>query len=108
MKLQRFFELELTVSQLEELKKLTAIAPFLDTELDNLTLGQLKKIGAELGPSTDEEQCIVMIELMITRRCRKCGCTDHDCHQCIEKTGEPCHWIEEDLCSACQPIITNL
>jgi hypothetical protein len=19
----------------------------------------------------------------------------------IEKTGEPCHWVEEDLCSAC-------
>jgi hypothetical protein len=35
------------------------------------------------------------------RRCRMCGCTDDDCHQCIEKTGHPCHWVEEDLCSAC-------
>jgi hypothetical protein len=35
------------------------------------------------------------------RRCRVCGCTDDDCHQCIEKTGEPCWWVEEDLCSAC-------
>jgi hypothetical protein len=35
------------------------------------------------------------------RRCRICGCTDDDCHQCIEKTGEPCHWVEDDLCSAC-------
>jgi hypothetical protein len=35
------------------------------------------------------------------RRCRVCGCTDDDCRQCIEKTGEPCHWVEEDLCSAC-------
>jgi hypothetical protein len=35
------------------------------------------------------------------RRCRVCGCTDDDCHQCIEKTGEPCHWVGEDLCSAC-------
>jgi DNA polymerase-3 subunit beta len=35
------------------------------------------------------------------RRCRVCGCTDDDCSQCIEKTGEPCHWVEEDLCSAC-------
>jgi hypothetical protein len=35
------------------------------------------------------------------RRCRVCGCTDDDCHQCIEKTGEPCYWVEEDLCSAC-------
>jgi hypothetical protein len=35
------------------------------------------------------------------RRCRICGCTDDDCRQCIEKTGEPCYWVEEDLCSAC-------
>ena len=25
--------------------------------------------------------------------CRDCGC--------IERTGEPCFWIEDDLCSAC-------
>lgn len=36
------------------------------------------------------------------RKCRVCGCTDDDCSQCIEKTGEPCSWVEEDLCSACQ------
>jgi hypothetical protein len=35
------------------------------------------------------------------RRCRVCGCTDNDCHQCVEKTGHPCHWVAEDLCSAC-------
>jgi hypothetical protein len=35
------------------------------------------------------------------RRCRVCGCTDDDCRQCIEKTGEPCYWVEDDLCSAC-------
>jgi ParB/RepB/Spo0J family partition protein len=35
------------------------------------------------------------------RKCRVCGCTDDDCSQCVEKTGEPCHWVEEDLCSAC-------
>jgi hypothetical protein len=33
--------------------------------------------------------------------CRVCGCTDEDCRQCIRKTGEPCHWVEPDLCSAC-------
>lgn len=37
------------------------------------------------------------------RACRVCGCTDMDCRQCVEKTGEPCHWVEEDLCSACVP-----
>lgn len=35
------------------------------------------------------------------RVCRVCGCTTLDCRQCIEKTGEPCHWVEPDLCSAC-------
>jgi transcriptional regulator with XRE-family HTH domain len=33
--------------------------------------------------------------------CRVCGCTDSDCSGCIERTGEPCHWLEETLCSAC-------
>ena len=37
--------------------------------------------------------------------CRVCGCTEEDCSQCIEKTGEPCSWVEDDepgcLCSAC-------
>ena len=36
------------------------------------------------------------------RKCRICGCTDNDCRQCIKKTGNPCWWVEEDLCSACQ------
>jgi len=35
------------------------------------------------------------------RRCRICGCTDEDCSDCIARTGEPCSWVEEDLCSAC-------
>lgn len=34
-------------------------------------------------------------------KCRVCKCTDDDCRQCIERTGEPCHWVEPDLCSAC-------
>ena len=33
--------------------------------------------------------------------CRRCGCTDFDCADCIERTGTPCHWVEPDLCSAC-------
>lgn len=35
------------------------------------------------------------------RTCRVCGCTDDDCSQCIAKTGTPCSWVEDDLCSAC-------
>lgn len=40
-------------------------------------------------------------ENFIIQRCKVCGCTDEDCWQCIEKTGQPCHWIGENLCSAC-------
>lgn len=35
------------------------------------------------------------------QKCRVCGCTQNDCRQCIEKTGSPCYWVEDDLCSAC-------
>lgn len=36
-----------------------------------------------------------------TWKCRVCGCTDDDCSRCIDKTGQPCHWVSENLCSAC-------
>jgi len=35
------------------------------------------------------------------RICLKCGCTDDNCRHGIEKTGVPCYWIAENLCSAC-------
>lgn len=35
------------------------------------------------------------------RICRVCHCTDLDCSDCIRRTGAPCWWVEEDLCSAC-------
>jgi len=31
--------------------------------------------------------------------CRVCGCTEE--HACFGRSGEPCHWVEEDLCSRC-------
>lgn len=42
------------------------------------------------------------------RVCRVCGCTDDNCIQCVRKTGRPCHWVEEDLCSACAPAEADL
>lgn len=36
------------------------------------------------------------------RRCRVCKCTEYNCSQCVKKTGQPCSWIEDDLCSACR------
>ena len=47
------------------------------------------------------EQLAVLTHELEARRCRQCGCTDHDCGLCIDRTGEPCSWIEGDLCSAC-------
>ena len=41
------------------------------------------------------------------RKCRVCGCTDDDCLQCIEKTGLRCHWVEDDLCSACKTTVVS-
>jgi hypothetical protein len=45
------------------------------------------------------------------RACRVCGCTELDCNQCIARTGEACHWIARDLCSACalapEPTLTR-
>ncbi len=41
---------------------------------------------------------IITIE---TQACRVCGCTDLDCRCCIERTGMPCSWVEDNLCSAC-------
>jgi len=41
------------------------------------------------------------------KKCRICGCTDGDCRQCIEKTGIPCHWVEDGLCSACKTTVVS-
>lgn len=39
------------------------------------------------------------------RRCMVCRCTDDDCSQCVEATGEPCSWVTVNdagaLCSRC-------
>ncbi|MCJ7778047.1 MAG: ParB/RepB/Spo0J family partition protein [Sedimentisphaerales bacterium] len=39
--------------------------------------------------------------------CRICACTDDKA--CIGDDGEPCHWVEKDLCSNCnEHLITNV
>jgi len=37
--------------------------------------------------------------------CRVCGCTDTNA--CVTGSGEPCHWVEKDLCSACAGKLQN-
>jgi len=41
------------------------------------------------------------------KKCRVCGCTEDNCQQCVEKTGMPCHWVEDDLCSACKTTVIS-
>lgn len=35
------------------------------------------------------------------RTCRECACTQN--HACFDEERGACHWVEEDLCSHCQP-----
>lgn len=44
----------------------------------------------------------IPLPVVLEPACRVCGCTEDDCSGCIERTGMPCYWVEEDLCSACQ------
>lgn len=41
-------------------------------------------------------------------QCRFCGCTEADCSQCIERTGNPCSWVASELCSACLAMAEKL
>lgn len=38
----------------------------------------------------------------LSQKCRQCGCTEEDCTQCVKAQGEPCYWVEPDLCSRCR------
>lgn len=61
-------------------------------------------------PSTDKADAMAWVRetraLLATiepelERCSVCDCTEQDCSQCVERTGEPCHWTGPGLCSAC-------
>ena len=39
--------------------------------------------------------------MMTEHECRVCGCNDNDCFNCYFESGEPCFWVEPDLCSNC-------
>lgn len=68
---------------------------------------ELKLVAAWLDTAlnivrTDTEDEVDIHSASTEQTCRVCKCTQTDCGQCIEKTGKPCDWVEEDLCSACQ------
>lgn len=46
-------------------------------------------------------RAVAVAVAVLERKCRTCGCTDSDCSRCIWRTGRACHWVEDDLCSAC-------
>lgn len=46
------------------------------------------------------EECSTALMLAGARQCRDCGCSEFS--PCVQG-GEPCHWIQADLCSACAP-----
>ena len=55
------------------------------TRLLDLQIGARERLEAEADAPT----------------CRRCGCIDQDCSECVERTGTACFWVETDLCSAC-------
>ncbi|HKX30634.1 MAG TPA: DUF3102 domain-containing protein [Blastocatellia bacterium] len=56
---------------------------------------------AEVAAESEIEEVSGTEAAADVRACRECGCTEDDCSQCVAKTGSPCHWVEDDLCSAC-------
>jgi hypothetical protein len=59
---------------------------------------------ASTAPNTDSDTD--QDDEFEVRRCRVCGCTDDDCSQCVEATGDSCWWVQDpegkgDLCSRC-------
>jgi very-short-patch-repair endonuclease len=61
-------------------------------------------------PATDKQKANAWVKLvqqvlaaspLVTDACAVCGCTEEDCSQCVERTGEPCYWVSPGLCSAC-------
>jgi len=65
-------------------KKKSATEGTEDTEKVKSKKGKGKKAGKKIVVGT----------------CRVCGCTDDK--TCIGADGEPCHWVEKDLCSNCK------
>jgi hypothetical protein len=64
------------------------------------TLRLLDRKGGDLA-ELPEDLRVRQFPRAAVRACRVCRCTDADCSGCIARTGEPCHWVEADLCSAC-------
>ena len=58
----------------------------------------MSEIGLMSPPPLGPGQ--VFDEELGERECRACGCSQFNA--CVSEAGIPCHWIEADLCSACE------
>lgn len=95
---------------------MSALTPILDAELEEAVsrLGLVRWSPAS-NPTPDRltgergwervagpmYMWALRLDRLVIRSCRMCGCTDDDCSGCVERTGWPCSWVGEDLCSAC-------
>jgi hypothetical protein len=79
----------------------TIIAGALRTQMDRY--GQVDSEARSGGVKAESGTKAPKKPKLVEQRCRECGCTDDDCRQCVERTGEPCTWVESGLCSACAP-----
>lgn len=79
------------------------------TEHDGGPLAAIAALGIE--PLVAAEEVLTALEECLGVKaegepaCRVCGCTEEDCQRCTDRTGEPCWWTEEDLCSACGELV---
>ena len=69
-------------------------------KLEKAAAAAPEDLGTEPAPAEDDEEdeddAVPGFEV---RSCRICGCTDDE--GCMDDDGEMCHWVEDDLCSAC-------
>lgn len=79
-----------------------ATSPFITHKFEMDQSNALNKAIEDTKKIIDHAVTHIIAGYSKERTCRVCGCTEDDCSQCIEKTGNPCHWIEQGLCSACQ------
>ena len=63
----------------------------------------LESLGLALGDNGGLEHIDADVVAVPAARCRVCGCSDYDA--CLDPGGEPCNWVEPDLCSECAPLV---
>ena len=62
---------------------------------------ELLALSVQLRIAEALERLVELTEKPAYSHCHQCGCTQEDCSQCIEATGEPCTWVTPYLCSRC-------